>query len=126
MADYLIVAQDKFWYGGFGMEEWRIVNCENEQQAFSIAREMSLDIIDSDSDACATFRDNAEYWADMKEEEGEEFNREDYIEAAIEQQREDNIYFMCWRLSDRFDYSKITSENDDWRDIVENYAEEEF
>ena len=126
MTDYLIVAQDEMSHGSYGREDWRIVNCENEQQAFSIAREMSLDVIDSNPDAYATFRDNAEYWADMKEEEGEEFNREDYIEAAIEQQREDNIYFMCWRLSDRFDYSKLTSDEDDWRDIVENYAEEEF
>ena len=126
MTDYLIVAQDELWHGSHGAEEWRIVSCENEQQAFSIAREMSLDVIDSNPDAYATFKDNAEYWADMKEEEGEEFNREDYIEAAIEQQREDSIYFMCWRLSDRFDYSKLTSDEDDWRDIAENYAEEEF
>ena len=72
------------------------------------------------------FKENAENWADEIEEEDQHFNREDYIEAAIEQQREDDISFQVWKLSDRFDYSKITSENDDWRDIVENYAEEEF
>ena len=126
MADYLIVAREQIYNGVDSIEDWVIQECANVEEAFAIGREMSLDLIDSYMSIYNIFKENAENWADEIEEEDQHFNREDYIEAAIEQQREDDISFQVWKLSDRFDYSKITSENDDWRDIVENYAEEEF
>ena len=129
MADYLIVAQDEIYHGEHGVENWTIEECSNEQEAFAIARDMSLDLIDSYDDIYMGFRENAEYWADQEEEEGRVWTsaeREEYIYNAIEEQREDDIRYHVWKLSDRFDYSKITSEDDDWQDIVDCYAEEEI
>lgn len=126
MADYLIVAQERIYRGELGIESWTIEKCSNEQEAFAIARDMSLDLIDSYDDIYAGFRENAEFWADQMEEEGRVFNREDYITQAIEEQREDDIYYRIWKLSDRFDYIKLISSKDDWQDIVDCYAEEEI
>ena len=129
MADYLIVAQDEVYHGEHGVENWTIEECSNEQEAFAIARDMSLDLIDSYDDIYMGFRENAECWADQEEEEGRVWTsaeREEYIYNAIEEQREDDIRYLVWKLSDRFDYSKITSEDDDWQDIVDNYSEEEI
>ena len=129
MANYLIVAQDEIYQGEHGMEDWTIEECSNEKEAFIIGRDMSLDLIDSYSEIYDGFRDNAECWADQEEEEGRVWTsaeRENYIYEAIEEQREDDVRYLVWKLSDRFDYSKITPENDDWRDIVDNYGEEEY
>lgn len=129
MAKYLIVAREAMYSGSYGVEDWTIEELPNEQAAFAMAREMSLDLIDSYSDLYYTFRDNAEYWADNAEEEGEIWTaeqREEYIAQAIENQREDDIDYCVWKLSDDFDYSEVESEDYDWHDIVDLYAIEEY
>ena len=123
MARYLIVAQDEMYQGMHGIEDWTIKECSNEQEAFFIGHVMSLDLIDSYADIYDSFRDNAEYWAGQMEEEGQYFDREDYILKAIEEQREDDIKYLVWKLSDNYCSEDNSS---DWRDIAENYGEEEY
>lgn len=128
MANYLIVAQEDMYQGEHGIEDWTIEDCADAQEAFAIGREMSLDLINSYSEFYNSFKENAEYWADQKEEDGEIFTkegREEYIANSIEEQREDAVYCMCWKLSDKFDYSSLNKE-DDWRDIADTYGEEEY
>lgn len=121
MAKYLIVAQDGIYRGERGVEVWTVEECPNEQEAFSVGHDMSLDLIDSYADIYEEFKENAEYWADQMEEEGQTFNREEYIMQAIEEQREDDIHCYVWKLSDDF-----KMDSSDWNDIVEKYAVEEF
>ena len=127
MANYLIVAQEEEYRGEHGVENWTIENCTDAQEAFAIGREMSLDLIDSYGEFYDSFKENAEYWADQEEEDGKFLSakaREEYIANAIEEQREDAAYCMCWKLSDKFDYSSLNKEDIDWRDIVDIYGEE--
>lgn len=129
MANYLIVAQEEEYRGEHGVENWTIEDCADAQEAFAIAREMSLDLIDSYDEFYDSFKENAEYWADQEEEDGKFLSaeaREEYIANAIEEQREDAMYCMCWKLSDKFDYSSLNKEDIDWRDIVDIYGEEEY
>ena len=129
MADYLIVAQEDMYRGEHGIEDWTIADCANAQEAFAIGREMSLDLIDSYSEFYNSYKENAEYWADPEAEDARFLSaeaREEYIANAIEEQREDAVYCMCWKLSDKFDYSSLNKEDIDWRDIVDTYAEEEY
>lgn len=129
MANYLIVAQEDMYRGEHGIEDWTIEDCANVQEAFAIGREMSLDLIDSYSEFYNTYKENAEYWADSDAEDARFLpaeEREEYIANAIEEQREDAVYCMCWKLSDKFDYSSLNKENIDWRDIVDTYGEEEY
>lgn len=129
MANYLIVAQEDMYHGEHGIENWTIEDCANAQEAFAIGREMSLDLIDSYGEFYNSFKENAEYWADQEEEERgglfTEKGREKYVANAIKEQREDAVYYMCWKLSDKFDYSSLSKE-DDWRDIADTYGEEEY
>ena len=129
MANYLIVAQEDMYHGEHGIEDWTIEDCANVQEAFAIGREMSLDLIDSYGEFYDSFKENAEYWADQEEEDGKFLSaeeREEYIANAIEEQREDAVYCMCWKLSDKFDYSSLNKEDIDWRDIADIYGEEEY
>ena len=130
MADYLIVAQDEIYRGKHGVENWTIEECSNEHEAFALGRDMSLELIDSYADIYESFKENAEYWADQEEEErGRMFTEEDrekYITEAIEAQRKDDIRYRIWKLSDRFDYSKLISSEEDWQDIEDCYDEEEI
>lgn len=129
MANYLIVAQDEIYQGEHGIEDWTIEEHQNEQEAFMAGRDMSLDLIDSFSAIYDIFKDDAECWADQEEEEGRIWTsaeREKYIYESIEEQREDDVRYLVWKLSDRFDYSEITSEDIDWRDIVDTYGEVEY
>ena len=126
MANYLIVAQEDMYHGDHGIEDWTIEDCADVQEAFALGREMSLDLIDSYHQFYDSYRENAEYWADQEEEEhGGNFNREEYILNAIEEQREDAVYCMCWKLSDNFNPSVLNKE-EDWQDIVDLYAVEEY
>ncbi len=130
MAYYLIVAQEDMYHGGHGIEDWTIEDCAGVHEAFALGHEMSLDLIDSYSEFYNLFKENAEYWADQEEEDrGEIFTeeeREEYITNAIEEQREDDVYYMCWKLSDKFDYSSLNKEDIDWRDVADIYGEEEY
>jgi len=128
MANYLIVAQENMYRGEHGIENWTIEDCANVQEAFAIGREMSLDLIDSYSGFYDSYRRNAEDWADQEEEDGRlsAEAREEYITNAIEEQREDAVYYMCWKLSDKFDYSSLNKEDIDWYDIADTYGEEEY
>lgn len=129
MANYLIVAQEDMYRGEHGIEDWTIEDCADAQEAFAIGREMSLDLIDSYSEFYNTYKENAEYWADSEAEDARFLPaeaREEYIANAIEEQREDAVYCMCWKLSDKFDYSSLNKEDIDWRDIVNIYGEEEY
>lgn len=129
MANYLIVAQENTYHGKHGIENWTIEDCADAQEASAIGREMSLALIDSYSEFYNSFKENAEYWADQEEEDRggifTEEGREEYVANAIEEQREDAVYYMCWKLSDKFDYSSLNKE-DDWRDIADTYGEEEY
>lgn len=129
MANYLIVTQEDMYQGEHGIEDWTIEDCANVQEAFAIGREMSLDLIDSYDGFYNSYKENAEYWADQEEEDGKFLSieaREEYIANAIEEQREDAVYCMCWKLSDKFDYSSLNKEDIDWRDIADTYGEEEY
>ena len=129
MANYLIVAQEDMYRGEHGIEDWTIEDCANVQEAVAIGREMSLDLIDSYGEFYNSFKENAECWADQEEEDGKFLSaeaREEYIANAIEEQREDAVYYMCWKLSDTFDYSSLNKEDIDWRDIADIYGEEEY
>ena len=129
MAKYLIVAREAMYNGFHGLEDWTIEELPNVQEAFALAREMSLDLIDSYSELYNIFKENAEYWADSIEEEDGPMTaeqRENYIIQAIEDQREEDVEYCIWRLSPRFDYSEIIFEFDTWQEVADLYGEEEY
>lgn len=119
---YVIYAYEEKYEGYHGINDWSIWDCANEKEAISIARENSMEVINSYS--CVY---------EELENDVESFTDEDMSEEDIEQLRadiyEEDIAYFIWKIDSDIikDYDIETLETwlcNDPDDFIEKYCEE--
>ena len=121
---YVIHAFEEKYGGYHGIEDWSIENCDNEKEAISIARENSMEVINSYS-----------LVYDELEDDIETFTDESMSEDDIEQLRSDiyneDIAYEIWEIDSDIikEYDIDTLEkwlNNDPEDFIEKYCNNEL
>ena len=121
---YVIRAFEEKCGGYHGIEDWSIEDCDNEEEAVSIARENSLEVINSYS-----------FIIDELEDDIETFTDENMNEDDIEQLRTDiyneDIAYNIWKIDSDIikEYDIDTLEKwlyDDPEDFIEKYCDDEL
>lgn len=121
---YVIHAFEEKYGGYYGMEDWSIWNCDNEKEAISIARENSIDVINSYSCIYDELESDIESFIDetMSEEEKEQLCEDIFNE---------DIAYSIWKIDSDIvkEYNIDVLEkwlNDDPEDFIEKYCENAF
>lgn len=104
MSVYLIHAYEGRYGGLQGIEDWNIVTAANLEQARDIARDMSLDVIES-------------YIGDelYNEAEAEAEYRETEVDELYDELIEEEIEYTIWELNSKYtweQYAKMLEDND--------------
>ena len=117
---YVIHAFEEKYGGYHGIEDWSIENCDNEEEAVSIARENSIEVINSYSLVYDELEDDIEAFTDesMSEDDIEELRSDIYDE---------DIAYEIWEIDSDIikEYDIDTLErwlNDDPEDFIEKYC----
>lgn len=119
---YVIYAADQMYGGYHGMADWSICNCNNEEEALEIARENSLDIINSYPDIYKSIEEDMEECIDetMSEEEVEELRSDFYNEDT-----EYNVWLIDEDIIKDYDIDNLERQlNDDPKDFIKKYCKE--
>lgn len=117
---YVIYAAECIYQGLHGIEDWSIYECDNEEEAFEIAEENSLEIMNSYSCVYETLNDDIETWKDdnMSEDEIEELTYELYRE---------NLYCNVYKIKNEFQNLPIedleSTLYNDPQEFIEKYCE---
>lgn len=121
---YVIHAFEEKYGGYHGIEDWTIENCDNEEEAVSIARENSLEVINSYSLVYDELEDDIETFTDenMSEDDIEELRSDIYNE---------NIAYNIWKIDSdiikEYDIDILEKWlNDDPEDFIEKYCDNEL
>ena len=104
MSIYLIHAYEGRYGGLYGIEDWNIVTAANLEQAKDIARDMSIDVIES-------------YIGDelYNEAEEEAEYRETEVDELYNELIEEEIAYDIWELDSKYtigQYDKMLEDND--------------
>lgn len=121
---YVIHAFEEKYGGYYGIEDWSIENCDNEKEAVSIARENSIEVINSYSLVYDELEDDIETFTD------ENMSKDDIEELRSDIYNED-IAYEIWEIDSDIirEYDIDTLEkwlNDDPEDFIEKYCNNEL
>lgn len=118
---YVIYAADQMYGGYHGMADWSIWNCNNEEEALEIARENSLDIINSYSDICEALEEDVKEYINENTTEEEEWEiRSDIYNEDVEY----NVWKIDKDIVKDHDIEELERKlNDDPKDFIERYCE---
>ena len=122
---YVIYAADDLYHGYHGMVDWSIEDCKNEKEALEIAKEKSLEVINTYS----TINNELNYYVDdilsddiyysISEEEKEDLRNEIYLEDV-----EYNVYEIDADIAKKYDIDyleKMLNRNPE--DFIEKYCD---
>ena len=104
MSIYLIHAYEGRYSGLYGIEDWNIVTAANLKQAKDIARDMSIDVIES-------YIDDELYNEAEEEPEYSETEVDELYDELIEEE----IAYDIWELDSKYtieQYDKMLEDND--------------
>lgn len=99
MAIYMVYAYEHMYGGLHGMSNTVIVESEDAKSLYSIATEMSMEVMDSYSDVGETLLENAREEAESRgiyDEDDPEF------EKILNEEYEENVEYDIYELSDHF------------------------
>ncbi len=121
---YVIHAFEEKYGGYHGIEDWSIENCDNEEEAISIARENSLEVINSYSLVYDELEDDIETFTDenMSEDDIEELRSDIYNE---------DIAYEIWKIDSdiikEYDIDTLKKWlNNDPEEFIEKYCNDEL
>lgn len=112
MAIYMIYAYEHMYGGLHGMNNTIILESEDTKSLYSIATEMSMEVMDSYSDVGETLLENAREEAEshgIYDEDDPEF------EEILNEEYEENVEYDIYELSDHFtveQYEEMLSSHD--------------
>lgn len=120
---YVIHAFEGIFGGYHGIEDWSIWFCDNEEEAISIARENSMEVINSYGCVYEELECDIEEWID------ETMSEED-IALLREDVYEEDIDYNIWKIDSDMvkEYDINTLErwlNDNPEDFIEKYCNDE-
>ena len=119
---YVIHAFEERYGGYHGIEDWSIWACDNEEEAISIAREISMEVINSYGCVYEELECDIEAWIDetMSEEDIEELRYDIYEEDIAY-----NIWKIDYDITKEYDIDTLERWlNDDPEDFIEKYCQE--
>lgn len=112
MAIYMVYAYEHMYGGLHGMNNTVIVEAEDAKSLYSMATEMSMEVMDSYSDVEETLLENAREEAESRgiyDEDDPEF------EEILNEEYEENVEYDIYELSDHFtveQYEEMLSSHD--------------
>ena len=112
MAIYMIYAYEHMYGGLHGMNNTVILESEDAKSLYSMATEMSMEVMDSYSDVGETLLENAREEAESRgiyDEDDPEF------EEILDEEYEENVEYDIYELSDHFtveQYEEMLSSHD--------------
>lgn len=112
MAIYMIYAYEHMYGGLHGMNNTVILESEDTKSLYSMATEMSMEVMDSYSDVGETLLENAREEAESRgiyDEDDPEF------EEILDEEYEENVEYDIYELSDHFtveQYEEMLSSHD--------------
>ena len=112
MAIYMIYAYEHMYGGLHGMNNTVILESEDAKSLYSMATEMSMEVMDSYSDVGETLLENAREEAEscgIYDEDDPEF------EEILDEEYEENVEYDIYELSDHFtveQYEEMLSSHD--------------
>ncbi len=112
MAIYMIYAYEHMYGGLHGMNNTVILESENAKSLYSMATEMSMEVMDSYSDVGETLLENAREEAESRgiyNEDDPEF------EEILDEEYEENVEYDIYELNNHFtveQYEEMLSSHD--------------
>lgn len=118
---YLIHSFESSCNGLYGIEDWRLVECEDEDEAYDIGLEDAIDVINSYSFLIEEIEDEAnEIWA-RERDTIDENEYEQWFDDVVDELIRESAQVEIWRLQDGIDYLKL-EEDLDYEEIRDNYS----
>lgn len=121
---YVIMAADNIYQGYHGLIDWSVWDCQNEEEAIEIARENSIEIINSYSCIYEELEETIQNYIDeddkgMSEEEIDELREEIYQEDISY-----SIYKIDADIAKEYDIDYLEKMlNRDPEDFIEKYCD---
>ena len=133
MSVYVIHSFDEIFGGLHDMEEWSMEELPHDDEALSIAKDMSCDVIDSYSDITDILRERAEDYLSYDIEEGRitsEQQRETALNNYYDECVKEDIAYEIVKLDASYtieQYNEMLANGEyDYEELAEQFGVEEY